>query len=101
RPVTESALNRLRSMLGPLMRQMLSGTGSEPTLSVQKVVERGDYLIVSVKKTPYTSYDQNVGLAGMVIHDWVEALLNCPREKRRPSTLIIDEAHEFMAPDLP
>jgi hypothetical protein len=101
RTETESTLNRLRSMLGPLMRQMLSGTGAEPTLSVQKIVERGDYLIVSVKKTPFTSYDQNVGLAGMVIHDWVEALLNCDREKRRGSTLIIDEAHEFMAPDLP
>jgi hypothetical protein len=101
RTETESTLNRLRSMLGPLMRQMLSGTGAEPALSVQRVVERGDYLIVSVKKTPFTSYDQNVGLAGMVIHDWVEALLNCDREKRRGSTLIIDEAHEFMAPDLP
>jgi hypothetical protein len=103
RTETESTLNTLRAELGPLMTNFLSGTGREPSFSMQRAVEDGAFVLVSVKKTLFTSHKQNVALAAMLVHDWFEALLNCPREKRRGSTLIIDELHQFLhaLPDLP
>lgn len=103
RQETESTLNTLRAELGPLMKNFLSGTGREPSFSMQDAVARGDYVLVSVKKTQWTSHKQNVALVALLVQDWFEALLNCPREKRRGSTLVIDELHQFLhaLPDLP
>ena len=100
---TESCLNLLRRSLGFLLTQALSGTGEEPSFSMQRAVEQGDNVIVSVKRSSYCSHDQNILFASMLIQDWFEAKLNCPRDKRRGSTLFIDEAHEYlrMLPDLP
>jgi hypothetical protein len=101
RTETESTLNRLRSLLGPLMAQTLSGTGREPALDLYRIVQRGDYLIVKVARTPFASQDQNRGLAGLVIHDLVETMLVTPRELRKPFTLIIDEAgQQATSPDV-
>ncbi len=101
RTETESTLNRLRSLLGPLMAQTLGGTGREPALDLYRIVQRGDYLIVKVARTPFASQDQNRGLAGLVIHDLVETVQVTPRELRRPFSLIIDEAGQMAtAPDV-
>lgn len=101
RTETESTLNRLRSLLGPLMSQTLSATGSEPALDLYKIVQRGDYLIVKVARTPFASQDQNRGLAGLVIHDLIETMQVTPRELRKSFSLIIDEAGQIAtAPDV-
>lgn len=97
---TESSVNRFRSLFGPLLKLMLSGTGAEPTLDLYKIVQRGDYLIVNVSRSPFASREQNIGLAGLVIHDLFETMLVTPREKRRNHTLIIDESHMFLGEDL-
>jgi hypothetical protein len=101
RTETESTLNRLRSLLGPLMKQTLSATGAEPALDLYHIVQRGDYLIVKVAETPFASHDQNVGLAGLVIHHLFETMLVTPRELRRSFSLLIDEAGEYgTSPDI-
>jgi hypothetical protein len=100
RAENEAALNRIRSMHGPLLRQMLSSTGAEPAFSMQRAVESGDFVLVSTAKTPWASHEQNVGLARMLMHDWIEALQNCPRDRRRGSTLILDEAHFYLTDEL-
>lgn len=103
RTETESALNTLRAQLGPLMKNFVSGTGREPSFSMRRAVAEGGIVLVSVKKTPWASHKQNVALAALLVQDWVEALLDCPRERRRGSTLMIDELHQFLhaLPDLP
>lgn len=103
RTETESTLNTLRAQLGPLMKNFVSGTGTEPSFSMQRAVQDGAFILVSVKKTPWASHQQNVALAALLVHDWFQALLDCPRERRRGSTLIIDELHQFLhaLPDLP
>ncbi len=100
RQETESFLNRIRSTHGPLLKEMLSGNGREPVIDLYRIIQRGEFLLVKVGRTPFASNDQNVALAGMFIHDVIDTVLVTPRELRRPFTLIIDEAHKYVRPGI-
>lgn len=100
RTETESFLNRIRSMHGPLLKKMLSVNGTDPVLDLHQIIQRGDFLLVKVAKSPFASSDQNQALAGMFIHDIHETMLLTPRELRKPFTLMIDEAHKHVGPDI-
>ena len=62
-------------MHGPLLKEMLSGTGSDPVIDLHRIIQRGEFLLVKTARTPYASTDQNVALASMFIHDIIEAVL--------------------------
>jgi hypothetical protein len=100
RTETESFLNRLRSMHGPLLKQTLSGTGKDPVIDLFRIIQRGEFLLVKTGKTLFASSDQNLGLAGIFIHDVIEAMLVTPRELRKSFTLVIDEAHKYVRPGI-
>lgn len=88
--------NRVRSTHGLLFKEMISGNGSAPSIGIADIVRRGEILLVKTKKTAYASTDQNGVLAGLMIHDVTEHAF----EQRQPFTLIIDEAHKYVRPDI-
>jgi len=100
RQETESFINRIRSMHGPLLKEMLSGTGKEPVIDLKRIIQRGEFLLVKTARTPYASTDQNAALAAMFIHDVIETVLEMTREERRPFSLFIDEVHKYVRPGI-
>ncbi len=95
---TESSINRIRSLLGQCMRAMLSATGTEPSFDWYEAVQNGSYVIVDCQQTMFASHAENVALASLMALDLGETVLNTPRHKRKPFTLFVDEAAEFLGP---
>jgi hypothetical protein len=93
---TESTVNRYRSLLSPLLKAVLSGTGSEPAVDLYSIIQNGHCLLVPVQEDQFFSHDQKVALSHVLLHDVIETLILTPREKRRPFTIVIDEAGEFV-----
>lgn len=96
RQETESFVNRIRSMHGPLLKEMLTCRPNDPVFELHKAMQRGDYVFVKVARSPFASNDQNNAVASMFIHDVIETAQVIPRELRRPFTLIVDEAHKYV-----
>lgn len=93
---TESTVNRYRSRFSPLLRAVLSGNGSEPAVDLYSIIQNGHCLLVPVQEDQFFSHDQKVALSHVILHDVLETLILTPREKRRPFTIVIDEAGEFI-----
>jgi len=93
---TESTLNRLRSFLGVLAAQLLTATGSEPTVDMYEIIQKGHCLLVPLQEDPFFSHDQKLSFAALILHDLIETLIVTPRAKRRPFTICVDEAGELL-----
>jgi hypothetical protein len=96
----ESTINRLRSFMSPIVKAVFSRTGKGGTINFARIVQDREILLVNLRETPFFSSDQKTGLGGMFIHDILQALAQTPRGKRRPFTLIVDEAGEFIGKDM-
>jgi len=94
----ESSVNSLRSLLGPALRAMLSATGKEPSFDWYEAVQRGGYVIVDCQQSTLVSHAENVAMATLLALDLGETMLSTPKAKRKPFTLFVDEAAEFLGP---
>ncbi|MBI1313260.1 hypothetical protein GC176_18365 [bacterium] len=90
-----SLVNRFRTTHGPLLKELISGDDTLPSIDLERIVRSGQHLFVKTARTPYVSNDQTNALAGMMIHDIQETAYLLPRAKRRPFTLMIDEFHKY------
>ncbi len=95
RQETESFINRIRSMHGPLLKEMLATTGFDPTFDIRQAIERGHIVLIKVAKTPYASTDQNYALAAIFINALIDVIYSVTRKSRTPFTLMVDEFHKF------
>jgi len=100
RKETESTINRLRTLFGPVVQSVFSGDGSEPGFNLFDVVQKGHVVLVSLRDTPYFSGEQARALGNLLIYDAMTTAMITPRQMRRPLTLVIDEAAEYVTPDL-
>ncbi len=96
----ESFLNRIRSMHGPLLKQMLTASVNDPCFAIHEAIGKSDYVFVKVSRSPFASNDQNNAIANMFIHDVMDAMLVTPRELRKPFSLFIEEAHKYVTPGI-
>lgn len=92
---TESTINRLRSILTPLVKASLSATADEPVVDLYSIIQNQEILLVNVRKTPFFSDAQKSFLGKMFIHDIIATMEATPRHRRKEYTLIVDEAGEF------
>jgi hypothetical protein len=83
--------------MGPLMREMFSATGKEPSLDLNQIIQNGETLLVPLEQDSFFSSDQKTFVAAQMLHDLVETIIETPRELRKPFVIIIDEAAEMMA----
>lgn len=95
RQETESFINRIRSMHGPLLKEMLATTGLDPTFDIRQAIEGGHIVLIKVAKTPYASTDQNYALAAIFINALIDVIYSVNRKSRKPFTLMVDEFHKF------
>lgn len=93
----ESSVNSLRALLGPCMKQMLSATGNEPCFDWKTAVQQGGYVIIDAHQE-FAGPGENVALASLMALDLGEMMLTTPKHKRKPFTLIVDEAAQFLGP---
>ena len=97
----EGALNRLRALLSPLVRACF--TDRLKGIDFARAIRERQIILVNASESRYISRFQARTIAGMVIHRLIEAVANeDPREQdaRAPYGLFIDEAAEFMGPDI-
>jgi DNA helicase HerA-like ATPase len=96
---TESTLNRLRSMLSPIVRAIFARQVLA-TLDFRSIVRQHGILLVNLRETDYFSADQANAIGGLVIHEILSVARTAPREERRQFYLFIDEAARFIGDDL-
>lgn len=100
RKETESTVNRLRSIFGPLLQSVFSPDGTRPCFNLFDAIQRGELVLVSLRSTPYFSGDQAKAVANLLIYDTMTTAMMAARGGRKPVTLVIDEAAEYVTPDL-
>lgn len=93
---TESTLNRLRSLLSPLVMAVFT----EPTrrMNFRDAIDGRMILLVNLRQTDFLSADQQRTMASMFVHEIWSACKVADREERpvTPYYLFIDEAHLLM-----
>lgn len=97
---TESALNRFRLIFGPVLQSVFGSSGGDPSFNLYEVIQRGEVVLVSLRDTPFFSGDQARAVANLMIYDTMVTAMLTPQERRKPVTLMIDEAAEYVTPDL-
>ena len=95
---TESTVNRLRSLLSPLVRSIFSDHVA--TIDFASILQKQEVLLVNLRETDYFSADQSAAIGGMFIHEILSAAQNAPRAERKPFYLIVDEAADFIGADI-
>ena len=94
----ESTINRLRSLLSPLVKSIFAE--HVHTLDFRSMIRNGEILLVNLRETDYFSADQASAIGGLFIHELLSCAQNTPREERRQFFTIIDEAGEFIGADI-
>lgn len=93
---TESSLNRLRSLLSPLVLAVFT----EPArrLDFRQVIDGRMILLVNLRQSDFLSADQQRAIATLFVHEIWSACKVVGREDRpvAPYYLYIDEAHLLM-----
>jgi hypothetical protein len=97
---TESTINRLRSIFGPVVQSVFGADGREPAFNLFDVIQKGHVVLVSLRDSPFFSGEQSRAIGTLMIYDALTTAMITPREMRRPCTLVIDEAAEYATPDL-
>lgn len=98
---TESTINRLRSLLSPLVQSIFS----DPARSIpfRKVVRERGIMLVSIRKSDFLSAAQRNAIASLFIHEIWSAAQTQERKDREdaiPYYLFIDEAPKFVSNDI-
>jgi hypothetical protein len=93
---TESTLNRLRSLLSPLVLAIF--TDPIHTIDFRKLIDGRAILLVNLRESDFLSADQQRAIGAMFIHEIWRACRVKEREDRTvaPYYLYIDEAHIYM-----
>jgi hypothetical protein len=94
----ESTINRLRSILSPLMKAIFSE--HVETIDFSSIIQDAGILLVNLRETDYFSADQASAIGGLFIHELLTTAQNTPREARRKFYTIIDEAGDFIGADI-
>ena len=95
---TESTVNRLRSLLSPIVKAIFSS--SDNTIDFRSIIAKRGVLLVNLRKTDYFSADQRNAIGGLLIHEILSTAETTAREERAPYYLIVDEARLFIGQDL-
>jgi hypothetical protein len=91
----QSTVNRLRTFLSPMVKQMFSRKC--PAFSFQRMIARGESMIVNLGTSERFSREQGVVVAGLVMNEVFKA---CQTVSHPQHTLAIDEAGMFVGDDL-
>ena len=95
---TESTINRLRSLLSPIVKAIFSV--STETIDFRQIIMNRGIVLVNLRKTDFFSADQRNAIGGLLIHEILSTAETTSRENRTPFYLIIDEARLFVNQDL-
>lgn len=96
---TESTVNKIRSVLGPVTRAIFSEPG-KPSFHFYDAAQRGHLVLVNLRPSMFVSESQAVAIGRMLIYDWISVTTATPRELRKTSVGIIDEAGGLLLPDI-
>ena len=92
----ESTINRLRSLLGPILRAIFGTGNGEATVDFRTMILQRQIAFWNLRPTEGFSHDQKRTFAQLVIHMMLETTLSTPREQRVPHLLVIEEAGEVL-----
>jgi hypothetical protein len=95
---TESTINRLRSLLSPIVKAIFSSAAQ--TIDFRKIIMNRGIILVNLRKTDFFSEDQRNAIGGLIIHEILSTVETTAREDRTPYYLIIDEARLFIGQDM-
>lgn len=95
---TESTINRLRSLLSPIVKAIFAS--SAETIDFRKIIMNRGIVLVNLRKTDFFSADQRNAIGGLLIHELLSTVETCPRDQRAPYYLIVDEARLFIGEDM-
>ena len=95
---TESTINRLRSLLSPIVKAIF--TSSAETIDFRKIIMDRGIMIVNLRKTDFFSADQRNAIGGMLIHEILSTVETTARQDRTPFYLMVDEARLFIGQDM-
>ena len=95
---TESTINRLRSLLSPIVKAIFSS--SAKTIDFRQIINNRGVVLVNLRKTDFFSADQRNAIGGMLIHEVLSTAETTTRQNRAPFYLIVDEARLFIGQDL-
>ena len=93
-----STINRLRAYFSPTTQAMLSGRGQP--IDFRRIIATNGVILAPLGKRPGFHQEEGQVIAGLLIREIADALMMCPREKRRQFYLFIDEAQNFLGEDL-
>lgn len=97
----EGPLNRLRSLLSPLVRACF--TNRLKGLDFARMLRERQIVLVNSSESRFVSQFQAKTIAGFVIHRLIEEAANedtLQQDRRPPFSLFVDEAAELMGPDI-
>jgi len=97
---TESTLNRLRSLLSPVLRAIFGSGGGEDCVQFRDIITKREIAFWNCRPSEGFSHDQKRAFIQLVIHMVLETMLTLPREQRVPHVLIIEEAGEALSEEL-
>lgn len=95
---TESTINRLRSLLSPIVKAVFSQ--QVESIDIRSIIQNGEVMLINLRETDYFSADQRTAIGGLFIHEILSAAQNENRQSRRPFHLIIDESADFIGDDV-
>lgn len=96
----ESTINRLRSLLGPILRAIFGTGNGEAAVDFRDMILRRQIAFWNLRPTEGFSHDQKRAFAQLVIHMILETTLSLPRDQRVPHLLVIEEAGEVLNEEL-
>jgi|GEM_PF-591834 len=92
----ESTVNRLRSFLTPMVKEILR-TSDAPSL--RSAIRQGKTVLCDLAANGDFDHEDSVTLGGLLISEVMEAK-ETERDHRRPLTLFIDEAEAYIGKDI-
>lgn len=96
----EGPINRLRSLLSPLIRAAFSDAVN--AIDFDAIIRERKIVLLNCKETPFVSRQQAMTLASIVIHRIIEARFNMSDQEiaaDTPFVILSDEAAETFGPD--
>lgn len=97
---SSSTLNRLRSLLGPLVQAIFAHAAY--TINFREIIDERGILLVNLRESDFLSADQRMAIASLFIHEIWTASKVADRFERPvvPYYLFIDEAHALIGEDM-
>lgn len=92
----ESTINRLRSLLAPVVQNLFSAT-RRATLNFKNLIREQKVVLVNLRKTDFLSADQRSAIGMIILHQVLSAAESCRPEERQNYYLFVDEAKLFLS----